>query len=107
MSQAERDAYYSINRVIEEENVSDTQEFWFFIVGGVLAFLAIVFLIYCLCRLKRKNDLIVAKVEKLEQLGDDRTPDGDRNDDFYNSRNPEKEPEAAPSMPATSPMQHP
>ncbi len=97
MSEAERDAYYKINRVVEEEGVSETNEFWYFIVAGGVGAILIVVLIVCLCRLKRKNDLIVAKVEKLEQVGDDKTPDGDRNDDFYNSRKSEKQPESAPN----------
>ena len=103
MSEAERDAYYKINRVVEEEGVSETNEFWYFIVGGGVGAILIVVLIVCLCRLKRKNDLIVAKVEKLEVMADDKTPDADRNDDFYNSRKSEKMPAMASSMPATAP----
>ena len=103
MSEAERDAYYKINRVVEEEGVSETNEFWYFIVGGGVGAILIIVLIVCLCRLKRKNDLIVAKVEKLEVMND-KTPEAERNDDFYNSRKSEKMPEMAPSMPATAPM---
>jgi len=41
-------------------------------------------LIICLVRLKKHNDLIVAKVEKLE-VGAKLESDDEKNDDFYNS----------------------
>ena len=56
----------------EEENVEDTGTFWLFIGGGALGVILIVILIVCLVKMKKRNDLIVAKVEKLtsEQLAE-------------------------------------
>ena len=65
MTQEERDAYYMQRRVIEEEQVQETGTFWLFIGGGVLGVVLIVILIVCLVKMKKRNDLIVAKVEKL------------------------------------------
>lgn len=65
MTQEERDEYYRQRRVIVEETVEDTGTFWLFIGGGALGFILIAILIYCLVRMKKRNDLIVAKVEKL------------------------------------------
>jgi len=84
MSQAERDAYYNRKRIIEEETIEETQTFWYFIVFGVVGFIIVVVLIICLVRLKKHNDLIVAKVEKLE-VGAKLESDDEKNDDFYNS----------------------
>lgn len=45
-------------------------------------------LIFCLVRMKKKNDTIVAKVEKLSAGGgpsEGNKPDIDMNDDFYAS----------------------
>lgn len=105
MSQKERDAYYNLNRIVNEESVADTTTFWYFIAGGAVGVILIGVLIYCLCKMKRRNDLIVAKVEKLEAGMHDNDPD--KNDDFYNSRKKEKapEPQAAPTM--TSPKKAP
>ena len=55
--------------------------------GGCLGAVLIGILIYCLIRMKKKNDLIVAKVEKLSKeapANEDNKPD--KNDDFYNSQ---------------------
>lgn len=65
MTQEERDLYYKQRRIIEEESVEDTGTFWLFIGGGVLGVVLIAILICCLVRMKKRNDLIVAKVEKL------------------------------------------
>ena len=65
MTQEERDEYYRQKRVFEEENVEDTGTFWLFVGGGVLGLILIIILICCLYRMKKRNDLIVAKVEKL------------------------------------------
>ena len=83
MSQEERDAYYNLNRIINEESVAETTTFWYFVAGGALGVILIAVLIYCLCKMKRRNDLIVAKVEKLE--AGVKVNDVDKNDDFYNS----------------------
>ena len=48
--------------------------------------LLIALLVFCLVRMKKKNDLIVAKVEKLEAGAiHDLSDNEDKNDDFYNS----------------------
>ena len=68
--------------------MEDTGTFWLFIGGGVLGLILIIILICCLYRMKKRNDLIVAKVEKLtaEQLAEkDYIPEEEKNDDFYAS----------------------
>ena len=45
--------------------MEDTGTFWLFVGGGVLGLILIIILICCLYRMKKRNDLIVAKVEKL------------------------------------------
>ena len=89
MTQEERDEYYRQRRVFEEENVEDTSTFWLFVGGGVLGFILIVVLIVCLVKMKKRNDLIVAKVEKMtaEQLQEkDYIPEEEKHDDFYASQ---------------------
>ena len=74
--------------MFEEEKVEDTGTFWLFIGGGALGVILIGILIFCLIRMKKRNDLIVAKVEKLSaaQLQEkDYIPEEERNDDFYAS----------------------
>ena len=85
MTQAERDEYYRLKRTTTSAGVESTNTFWYFIVGGIVGAILIVLLIFCLVRMVKKNALIVAKVEKLEEQID-KTPGEDRNDDFYNSR---------------------
>ena len=68
--------------------MEDTGTFWLFVGGGVLGLILIIILICCLYRMKKRNDLIVAKVEKLtaEQLAEkDYIPEEEKNDDFYAS----------------------
>ena len=45
--------------------MEDTGTFWLFIAGGAVGVILIAILIYCLVKMKKRNDLIVAKVEKL------------------------------------------
>jgi hypothetical protein len=85
MSQEERDAYNNSLRIVEQELVSETNTFWYFVIGAIFGLLLIILLIYCLVHMKKKNDLIVAKVEKLE-AGVDSDLSDSHNDDFYNSR---------------------
>ena len=102
MTEEERLAYYKTNKVVEEENIEDTNTFWFFVGGGCLGAVLIGILIYCLIRMKKKNDLIVAKVEKLSKeapANEDNKPD--KNDDFYNSQM-KKEEEQEPQRVAVS-----
>lgn len=87
MSQAERDAYYAENPKYATKDVADTNTFWFFIAGGVVGAILIGILIFCLVRMKKKNDTIVAKVEKLSARGrpsEGNKPDINSKDDFYN-----------------------
>ena len=89
MTQEERDEYYRQRRVFEEENVEDTGTFWLFIGGGAIGVILIVILIICLVKMKKRNDLIVAKVEKMtaEQLQEkDYIPEEEKHDDFYASQ---------------------
>jgi len=65
MTPEERALYYETSAIVEQESVKDTSTFWFFIAGGVGGVILIGVLVYFLVRLKKKNDLIVAKVEKL------------------------------------------
>lgn len=89
MTQEERDAYYRQKRIYEEESVEDTGTFWLFVGGGIVGLILIIVLIYCLVKMKKRNDLIVAKVEKMtaEQLQKRSfVPNDERNDDFYESQ---------------------
>ncbi len=70
-------------------------------------------LIWCLVRMKRKNDLIVAKVETLAastgKESEGNKPEIDKNDDFNASKNksdtmPEKNPVSSPRRPETTPI---
>ena len=65
MSQEERDAYNDLYRVKTDEEIYETWTFWAFVAGGVVGLILMILLICCLIRLKNRNDLIVAKVEKL------------------------------------------
>ena len=67
MTQAERDEYYRLKRTTTSAGVESTNTFWYFIVGGIVGAILIVLLIFCLVRMVKKNALIVAKVEKLEE----------------------------------------
>ena len=88
MSEEERNAYYDANREVNEEKITETWTFWLFIVGGVIGLILIVLLIICLVRLRQKNSLIVAKVEKLstDQILAGKIPEGEKKDDFYESQ---------------------
>ena len=45
MSEDERLAYYEKNKIVEEENIEDTDTFWFFVGGGILGAILIGILI--------------------------------------------------------------
>ena len=68
MTPEQRQAYYATRPIVDEEKVSETNTFWFFIAGGVGGVILIVILIVCLVKMKKRNDLIVAKVEKLTSV---------------------------------------
>ncbi len=86
MTQEERDAYNNSLRIFEQEAVSDTNTFWYFVIGATIGVLLIILLICCLVKMKKKNDLIVAKVEKLEAGVNSDRSDSNNNDDFYDSQ---------------------
>ena len=89
MSIEERDAYLNTKTTVEESNVEETETFWFFVGGGILGAIVIIALIYCGVTVKRRNDGMVAKVEKMtaEQLAEkDYIPEDEQNDDFYASQ---------------------
>ena len=89
MSIEERDAYLNTKTTVEESNVEETETFWFFVGGGILGAIVIIALIYCGVTVKRRNDGMVAKVEKMtaEQLAEkDYIPEEEQNDDFYASQ---------------------
>ena len=89
MSIEERDAYLNTRTKVEEGNVEESDTFWFFIAGGIFGAIIIRLLIYCMIVVKRRNDVMVAKVEKMsaEQLAEkDYIPEEERNDDFYVSQ---------------------
>ena len=89
MSIEERDAYLNTKTTVEESNVEETETFWFFVGGGILGAIVIIALIYCMVTVKRRNDGMVAKVEKMtaEQLAEkDYIPEEEQNDDFYTSQ---------------------
>lgn len=89
MSIEERDAYLNTRTKVEEGNVEESDTFWFFVGGGILGAIIICALIYCMIVVKRRNDTMVAKVEKMsaEQLAEkDYIPEEERNDDFYVSQ---------------------
>ena len=89
MSIEERDAYLNTKTTVEEGDATSSETFWFFVAGGVLGAIIIIALIYCMCVVKRRNDTMVAKVEKMtaEQLAEeDYIPDDEKNDDFYASQ---------------------
>ena len=65
MTEEERDAYYARTRVTDEEAITETWTFWAFVAGGVIGLVLVILLIVCLVRMKQRNSLIVAKVEKL------------------------------------------
>ena len=86
MSSAERDAYFAANPHLRSQKVSETKTFWLFVAGGVAGAILIGVLVVCLIRMKKKNDTIVAKVEKLSSSG--RPSEGNKpdiNSDFYES----------------------
>ena len=89
MSIEERDAYLNTKTTVEEGDVEETGTFWFFVGGGILGAIIICLLIYCMVVVKKRNDVMVAKVEKMtsEQLAEkDYIPEEERNDDFYVSQ---------------------
>ena len=89
MSIEERDAYLNTKTTVEEGDVEETGTFWFFVGGGILGAIIICLLIYCMVVVKKRNDVMVAKVEKMtsEQLAEkDYIPEDERNDDFYVSQ---------------------
>ena len=89
MSIEDRDAYLNTKTTVEESNVEETETFWFFVGGGILGAIVIIALIYCGVTVKRRNDGMVAKVEKMtaEQLAEkDYIPEEEQNDDFYTSQ---------------------
>ena len=89
MSIEDRDAYLNTKTTVEESNVEETETFWFFVGGGILGAIVIIALIYCGITVKRRNDGMVAKVEKMtaEQLAEkDYIPEEEQNDDFYTSQ---------------------
>ena len=67
MTPEERALYYETSAIVDKESVKDTSTFWLFIAGGIVGVILIGILVYFLIRLKKKNDLIVAKVEKLTE----------------------------------------
>jgi len=87
MTPEERALYYETTAIYESETVKDTKTFWLFIVGGICGLALIIVLIIFLIRLKKKNDLIVAKVEKLslDKLTKSEMTKEEKNDDFYTS----------------------
>ena len=88
MSQVDRDAYWNQRTVVEDEKAEDTGAFWLFVGCGIAGILLIIGLIIALCRMKRRNDQIVAKVERMskEQLEERKYINEDeKNDDFYAS----------------------
>lgn len=89
MSIEERDAYLNTRTKVVDESVADTDTFWFFVGGGILGAIIIIALIYCMVVVKRRNDVMVAKVEMLsaEQLAEkEDIPYDEANDDFYTSQ---------------------
>ena len=88
MTPEERALYYETTAIYESETVKDTKTFWLFIVGGICGLALIIVLIIFLIRLKKKNDLIVAKVEKLslDKLTKSEMTKEEKNDDFYTSQ---------------------
>ena len=72
MSIEERDAYLNTRTTVEDEGIEETDTFWFFVGGGVLGAVIIIALIYCMVVVKQRNDVMVAKVEKMsaEQLAE-------------------------------------
>ena len=88
MTPEERAKYYQTTAIYETETVKDTKTFWLFIVGGICGLALIIVLIIFLIRLKKKNDLIVAKVEKLslDKLTKSEMTKEEKNDDFYTSQ---------------------
>ena len=86
MTIEERDEYLNTKTTVEEGDVDETDTFWFFVSGGILGAIIICCLIYCMIVVKKRNDVMVAKVEKMsaEQLAEkDYIPEEERNDDFY------------------------
>ena len=90
MTPEERALYYETSAIVDKESVKDTSTFWLFIAGGIVGVILIGILVYFLIRLKKKNDLIVAKVEKLTEsqiMMNEKDPSkGKKNDDFYKSQ---------------------
>ena len=65
MTIEERDAYLNTRTTVEESGVEETETFWFFVGGGILGAIIIIALIYCMVVVKKRNDGMVAKVEKM------------------------------------------
>jgi hypothetical protein len=65
MSIEERDAYLNTRTKVIDEGVEETDTFWFFVGGGILGAIIIIALVYCMIVVKRRNDVMVAKVEKM------------------------------------------
>ena len=68
MSVADRDAYLNQRTILEEEAVQETGTFWLFVGGGILGAVIIIGLIYCMVVVKKRNDTMVAKVQKMSDV---------------------------------------
>ena len=89
MSVEERDEYLNTKTTVEEGDATSSETFWFFVAGGIVGAIVIIGLIYCMVVVKRRNDVMVAKVEKMtaEQLAEeDYIPEAEKHDDFYASQ---------------------
>ena len=81
--------------------------FWLFVGGGVIGAILIIILVVCLVKMKKRNDLIVAKVEKLtedQKTGKKQLTKAETNDDFYASQRKAAIEAEMASGPAASPF---